>query len=126
MTGKRKVVALIGTNRLVKRKGVSKMSRNSFNKWNRVVSRHVFGASITFTLLACVQMLAPSALAGGFQLSVETPSSTVNNQTKDAVLIVRTFGCHQPADAKLNATAEGLVSGGRKSVPIEMSSIGSG
>jgi len=100
----------------------------SFNKSNRVGSRRVFGTLLTFALLACVQMLsmAPSAFAGGFQLSVETPSSTVNNQTKDAVLIVRTYGCHQPADAKLNATAEGLVRSGRKSIPIELSSIGSG
>jgi len=100
----------------------------SFNKSNRVGSRRMFGTLLTFALLACVQMLslAPSAFAGGFQLSVETPSSTVNNQTKDAVLIVRTYGCHQPADAKLNATAEGLVRSGRKSIPIELSSIGSG
>lgn len=97
-----------------------------FSKSNRTGRQRVFGSMGTLALLACIQMLAPSAFAGGFQLSVETPSSTVNNQTKDAVLIVRTYGCHQPADAKLNATAEGLIGSGRKSIPVEMSSIGSG
>lgn len=75
---------------------------------------------------ALLLAISSSALAGGFQLSVETPGSTSDAQMKDAVLIARTFGCHQPADAKLSATAEGLVNGARKSVALELRSIGSG
>jgi len=67
-----------------------------------------------------------SVSAGGFQLSVETPGNSADSHMKDVVLIARTFGCHQPADAKLSATAEGLVNDARKSLPLELRSIGSG
>jgi hypothetical protein len=82
---------------------------------------------MAFALLGSALLLtiASPAFAGGFQLSVETPSGG-DAQLKDAVLIVRTFGCHQPADAKLSASAEGLISGNRKSLPLELRSIGSG
>ena len=72
---------------------------------------------------ALLLAISSSAFAGGFQLSVETPSSSSDAQMKDVVLIARTFGCHQPADAKLSATAEGLVNGARKSVALELRSI---
>jgi hypothetical protein len=75
---------------------------------------------------ALVLAIASPALAGGFQLSVETPTGSTDAQLKDAVLIARTYGCHQPADAKLSATAEGFVGGSRKSLPLELRSIGSG
>jgi hypothetical protein len=81
---------------------------------------------ISLTLIAIALMMASSsALAGGFQLSVETPSPS-SDETKDAVLVARTYGCHQPADAKISASAEGLVSGKRQSIPLELRSIGSG
>jgi hypothetical protein len=82
----------------------------------------------TLASLGGVLLLAisSSALAGGFQLSVETPSSSSDPQMKDVVLVARTYGCHQPADAKLSATAEGLVNGARKTVALELRSIGSG
>ncbi len=75
---------------------------------------------------AIVLAISSSAFAGGFQLSVETPSSSFDPQMKDVVLVARTYGCHQPADAKLSATAEGLVNGARKSVALELRSVGSG
>ncbi|HVG18324.1 MAG TPA: hypothetical protein VNI02_04675 [Blastocatellia bacterium] len=68
----------------------------------------------TLVIFGCVA----TGLAGGFQLSVETPSAT--HQLKDAVLFVRTFGCNTPADAKLSATAEGVVNGERRSLPLEL------
>jgi hypothetical protein len=59
------------------------------------------------------------AYAGGFQLSVETPAST-QGEFKDVVLLVRTFGCHQPADAGVAGRAEGIVNGERQSIPLEL------
>lgn len=79
-------------------------------------------ASLSIALLA----IASPALAGGFQISVETPTGSSDPQLKDVVLIARTYGCHQPADAKLSATAEGFVDGNRKSLPLELHPIGSG
>ncbi|MEK6407715.1 MAG: hypothetical protein AABN34_12185 [Acidobacteriota bacterium] len=75
---------------------------------------------------ALLLAIASPALAGGFQLSVETPAGSADPQLKDAVLIARTYGCHQPADARLSATAEGFVNGKRQSLPLELRSIGSG
>ena len=60
-----------------------------------------------------------SAYAGGFQLGVQaTPSDYTH--VKDAVLLVRTYGCHTPADANVTATAEGIVNGRRTSIPLEL------
>jgi hypothetical protein len=100
------------------------MSREWFAKdTNRMSLRKVLPmVFLGFMLMAS----ASSAVAGGFQLSVETPGNSVEPQLKDVVLIARTYGCHQPADAKLSASAEGLVNGGRKSLPLELRSIGSG
>lgn len=61
-----------------------------------------------------------TGFAGGFQLSVETPSAGSTHQLKDAVLFVRTFGCYKPTDAALSATAEGIVNGQRRSLPLEL------
>jgi hypothetical protein len=69
--------------------------------------------------LALVAM-SPAVLAGGFQLSVEAPNASSGAHSKDAALIVRTFGCHTPADAAITATAEGLVSGKRQSLKLEL------
>jgi hypothetical protein len=75
---------------------------------------------------ALLLAITSSTFAGGFQLSLETPSPSSDAQMKDAVLVARTYGCHQPADAQLSATAEGLVNGARKTVALELRSIGSG
>lgn len=100
------------------------MSRQLFVK--RLSARSIRPLTIAASLsTALLLTIASPALAGGFQLSIETPSGG-DPELKDAVLIVRTFGCHQPADAKLSASAEGLINGNRKSLPLELRSIGSG
>lgn len=101
------------------------MSKQSFGKG---LNRGSIRILITLASLSSALLLAIASpvLAGGFQLSVETPAGSGDSQLKDVVLIARTYGCHQPADAKLSATAEGLINGNRKSVPLELRSIGSG
>lgn len=101
------------------------MSERSFVKR---LSWKSTGALITFASLSSALLLAIAspALAGGFQFSVETPAVSIDPQLRDIVLIARTYGCHQPADAKLSATAEGVVDGERKSLPLELRSIGAG
>ena len=88
--------------------------------------RNLIRTSAALAALALLLAIPSLALAGGFQLSIETPSGSSDPQLKDVVLVTRTYGCHQPADAKLTATAEGLVNGSRKSIPLELRSIGAG
>lgn len=83
---------------------------------NRSIKRSVSVVLAALITFGCVA----TALAGGFQLSVETPSGAATGQLKDAVLLVRTFGCHTPADARVSATAEGVVNGERRSLPLEV------
>ena len=78
---------------------------------------------ITFVAVMFAALLAltgvPSAKAGGFQISVQTPD-TAKMSMKDAVLVVRTFGCMQPADANVTINAEGMVAGRRQTVPVQL------
>jgi hypothetical protein len=60
-----------------------------------------------------------SVFAGGFQLAVEAPHSG-STSVKDAALIVRTFGCGQPADANVTVTAEGIIGNQRQSLAVDL------
>ena len=81
----------------------------------------------TVASLSLVVLFAFSftALAGGFQLSVEFPNGA-DPEMRDAALVIRTFGCQVPADAKLTATAEGIVRGERQSLPLELKATSTG
>lgn len=68
----------------------------------------------------------PKTLAGGFQISVEPITSSTATHPRGTVLVVRTHGCRQPADASLSATAEGLVNGQRQSLPLQLTPISNG
>jgi hypothetical protein len=70
--------------------------------------------------------IAPAVFAGGFQLAIERPASATDPELKGAVLVVRTFGCHVPAAADLSGTAEGIVDGQRKTVPLEFKPTATG
>jgi len=64
-------------------------------------------------IIPLVFFIAAIVFAGGFQLSVESGSG------RSEALIVKTFGCHVPSDAKLIGTAEGIVKGERKTVKLQ-------
>lgn len=74
--------------------------------------------SLSCAVLLVVGTAATSA--GGFELRAEQPA------TDGAVLVVRAFGCHQPEQAKVTGTAEGLVDGTRRSVPVTLKATGKG
>ena len=81
-----------------------------------IVKLGVYGlcCALTFTFTV------PIALAGGFYIAVEAPTSSTDPQLKDAILLVRPYGCHKPTDAAMSATAEGLVDGRRHSIPLQL------
>jgi hypothetical protein len=67
---------------------------------------------------------ASVALAGGFALLVEVPAPASDPRLKGAVLVVRPVGCHGPG-ATVSATAEGLVNGRRRSIPLTLTTVAS-
>ena len=90
------------------------------NQSTKAITNKIAGR---FAYLFFASLLIPgsfqSVYAGGFQLAVEAPASGYTH-VKGAVLLVRTYGCHTPADANVTATAEGIVNGRRISVPLEL------
>ncbi len=64
-------------------------------------------------------LFAAPVFAGGFWLTLERPANE-----SDAAAVVRVIGCHNPQDAQVAGTAEGLVRGKRASVPIKLRSTG--
>jgi len=77
-------------------------------RWSSIVpSLYVLATATTLT-------------AGGFHLSLEKPANADNPQTKDVVLLVRPYGCHQPEDALISATAEGFVKGRRQTIKLQI------
>lgn len=72
-----------------------------------------------------VKMLAPLALAGqlfagGFFLQLGNPEASKEAQKVGAVLTVKATGCHDPATAKLTATAIGMVNGERREIALKV------
>jgi hypothetical protein len=82
-------------------------------------------ASLCSLILCLALMLAPLAAAGGFYVMVERPSKT-DAELKGAVLLVRAFGCHNPEDANMTATAEGLINGKRQSIALQLTKTSKG
>ena len=67
--------------------------------------------------------LAAQVFAGGFYLQLGNPEASPEARKLGAVLIVKATGCHDPASAKLSATAIGDVNGQRRTVPIEVKNL---
>jgi len=82
-------------------------------------SKAFIKSSANWLTLIVVLAWGSSALAGGFQLAIEAPPQS-DPELKNAAMLVRTFGCHQPSDANVTATAEGLVAGKRQSVKLDL------
>lgn len=79
----------------------------------RKVQMAIIAAAMVFTV-------AGSLYAGGLWLEFGHPKASHEANAKDAVLIVRPTGCHQPEKAKVEGTAEGLVNGKRQSLPLTL------
>jgi hypothetical protein len=92
------------------------IKNNAPSVLGKSIKRSISIVLATLVTFGCVA----TTFAGGFQLSAEVPESASAHKLKDAVLFVRTYGCHQPADAAVSAAAEGVVNGERRSLPIEL------
>lgn len=71
-------------------------------------------------LIATILLTAPFATAGGwFFISIGQPQAHSDPRAHTAAFTVQVYGCSAGA-AVVAATAEGLVNGQRKSVPIQL------
>lgn len=65
----------------------------------------------------------PAAFAQDFALQVGPPIAGNGQPAKNSLLVVRPGGCADPASAKITATAEGIVNGTRRSVPLKLAAL---
>ena len=84
--------------------------------------RDLMGVLATLAILSAPFFVA-SARAQEFRLQVGPPIAGGPQPTKDLILVVRPGGCADPARAQISATAEGIVDGARRSLPLTLSSL---
>src|ERR1700733_9255118 len=59
-------------------------------------------------------------LAEGFTFTIGNPVASQDFQMKSAAFVFRTEGCADPSKAQIDATAEGMLKGARKSVTLRV------
>jgi hypothetical protein len=70
-----------------------------------------------------VLALVAGVTAQEFTLQVGQPIAGNGLPAKSSLLVVRPGGCANPASAHISATAEGIVNGARRSVPLTLSPL---
>ena len=80
--------------------------------------RHQIARLAIAALLA--SQIVPPAIARGFSLQVGPPVAGNAQPAKSSLLVVRPLGCADPASAQISATAEGIVDGTRRRVPLKL------
>ena len=69
----------------------------------------------TILTIAGVALAAAGQLmAGGFWLQLGNPEASAEARKANAVVTIKAVGCHDPASAKVTATAVGMVNGERR------------
>lgn len=75
---------------------------------------------ISITSLAAIVAVGLPLLAGALMVEIGNPVANPEALAKHAVLVVRTTACHSPEKTSLTATAEGVIDGQRRSIPIQL------
>lgn len=73
-------------------------------------------------LLATAALIATPALlwAQAFTFEIASPVAAQDFKSKSAAFVFRTTGCNGPEKAEVSATAEGLVDGARRTLPLQI------
>ena len=71
-------------------------------------------------MLAAGLGTAATLMAGAFVLQIGKPSANPEAQAKNAVLVVRGYACVEQEKTNVTATAEGIVNGERKTLPLQL------
>ncbi len=72
---------------------------------------------------AAVLALAGQLMAGGFWLQLGNPEASPEALKANAVVTIKATGCHDPATARLTATAIGVVDGKRQTIPLTLTKL---
>jgi len=80
-------------------------------------------SSIVIKSGVAVCALAALAFGEGFTFSIGGPAAAQDFVAKTAAFAFRTEGCADPASAQINGTAEGLVNGSRRSLPLKVTKM---
>ena len=65
-------------------------------------------------------VLAAPLFAGGFWLQMGSPSASSDAKAKNAALVVRATGCHEPAKAQVSGVAIRMVDGRKQTTPLKL------
>jgi hypothetical protein len=68
-------------------------------------------------------VMAASLFAEEFAFTIGNPVASQDFRAKGAAFVIRTDGCADPAKSQISATAEGLLKGTRKSVPLQVAAM---
>jgi hypothetical protein len=74
----------------------------------------------TMKHLLVLSMLAAPLFAGSLALEIGNPSANPEAVAKHAVLVARMTACTSPEKTTVTASAEGIVDGVRKSIPLRI------
>ena len=72
------------------------------------------------TSVAAIVAVGLPLLAGALMVEVGNPTANPEALTKHAVLVLRTSACHSPEKTSLTATAEGVIDGQRRTIPLKL------
>jgi hypothetical protein len=81
--------------------------------------------SLSLAVAASITLAVP-AIAGGPWISVELPANPYGRVSRGAYVVVHTYLHETPAPFLVTGTAEGLVGGQRRSMPLTITSTGQG
>jgi hypothetical protein len=73
--------------------------------------------------LFALSVLTIPLFAGALTLQVGNPTANPEAMKSHAVLVARISACHSPEKTMVTATAEGVLNGMRKSVPLKVISL---
>ena len=65
-------------------------------------------------------LLVTGASAADFAIGIASSVAGKSFQAKSAVMVARPDGCAEPANARIEGTAEGLVNGARRSITLKL------
>jgi hypothetical protein len=94
-------------------RGIGKNGQSAEERWSMK----------TIWKTSLLTLLVAPLFAGALLLEVGNPSANPEALAKHAVLVARITACHSPEKTTITATAEGIVNGERKSIPLRVISL---